>query len=314
MSPNPVGGLQHFQSVQGSAASSSVSPGHAGEGFFRTSPDEKSATLLARFWSALPPHSSPGTPALCDVPWCSRRRRRRSRMTRRRLKRLLRWSSMWSATGGGGGNSGTRRRSGSVGGALRLIALSSATPILRPPWDFGIPPCDHAGQVPAVLVPVVEVPAILQLLFQQSMSYVFCASVQFLDRVLDIPVGYLVGGAQCTLCTGPWSSTGPVSWYGVERSLLCNNRCRGRLCSRMLGSTMDTLSAFYLVRYGRVSHIFYVKAVLRTLRPALHLRTGEVCTVDASIAEQLHQEICTVFSCEPLVFGRLFQLAADSTS
>ena len=35
-----------------------------------------------------------------------------------------------------------------------------------------------------VLVAVVENPAIVQLLFQQSMSFVFCASSQFLDRVL----------------------------------------------------------------------------------------------------------------------------------
>ena len=51
------------------------------------------------------------------------------------------------------------------------------------------------------------------------MSYVFCASVQFLDRVLDIPVGYLVGDAQCTLCTGPWSPTGPV--FGTVLSARC---------------------------------------------------------------------------------------------
>ena len=35
-SPDPSGDLQDFQPVQGSAASSSVSPGHAGECFFRT--------------------------------------------------------------------------------------------------------------------------------------------------------------------------------------------------------------------------------------------------------------------------------------
>ena len=33
---------------------------------------------------------------------------------------------------------------------------------------------------------------------------------------MDIPVGYLVGDAQCTLCRGPWSSTGPVPGYGVD--------------------------------------------------------------------------------------------------
>ena len=39
-----------------------------------------------------------------------------------------------------------------------------------------------------VLVAVVDVPVIMQLVFQQSRSYVFCAAFQFLDRVSDIPV------------------------------------------------------------------------------------------------------------------------------
>ena len=39
--PDPGGGLQDFQPVQGSAASSSVSPGQAGDGFFRTFPHRK---------------------------------------------------------------------------------------------------------------------------------------------------------------------------------------------------------------------------------------------------------------------------------
>ena len=69
VSPNPGGGLQHFQPVQGSAASSSVSRGHDGEGFFsHFSPDKKSSTQPAHSWSALPPHSSPWTPAPCGVP------------------------------------------------------------------------------------------------------------------------------------------------------------------------------------------------------------------------------------------------------
>ena len=39
--PDPGGGLQDFQPVHRSAASSSVSPGHAGEGVFRTFPHRK---------------------------------------------------------------------------------------------------------------------------------------------------------------------------------------------------------------------------------------------------------------------------------
>ena len=38
------------------------------KGFFALFPDEKSATLPARSWSALPPHSSPQTPAPYGVP------------------------------------------------------------------------------------------------------------------------------------------------------------------------------------------------------------------------------------------------------
>ena len=51
-----------------------------------------------------------------------------------------------------------------------------------------------------------------------------------------------------------------------------------------------------------------------TLRPALHSRSGEVCTVDASIAEQLHLEIWTVFPMKPLYSTDFFQRSADSAS
>ena len=44
-----------------------------------------------------------------------------------------------------------------------------------------------------------------------------------------------------------------------------------------------------------------------TLRPALHSRSGEVCTVDASIAEQLHLEIWTVFPMNTLYSTDFFR-------
>ena len=51
----------------------------------------------------------------------------------------------------------------------------------------------------------------------------------------------------------------------------------------------------YLVGYGRISTYFLreggTQILKSTLCPALHSRSGEVCTVDASIAEQLHLEI-----------------------
>ena len=49
--------------------------------------------------------------------------------------------------------------------------------------------------------------------FQQSMlEKLEVPLIQFTDRLVDIPVGYRAGDAQCALCTGPWSSTGPVPW------------------------------------------------------------------------------------------------------
>ena len=35
---------------------------------------------------------------------------------------------------------------------------------------------------------IVDIPSTMQLVFQQSKSYVYCAAIQFLDRVPDIPV------------------------------------------------------------------------------------------------------------------------------
>ena len=65
--PDPGGG-QNFQPVQGSAASSSDFPGQADQGVFRTFPqNKKSATHPPHSTSALPPHSSPWTPAPYDA-------------------------------------------------------------------------------------------------------------------------------------------------------------------------------------------------------------------------------------------------------
>ena len=74
----------------------------------------------------------------------------------------------------------------------------------------------------------------------------------------------------------------------------------------------------YLVRFGRIAHFFLREGgtlILKsTLRPALHSRSGEVCTVDASIAEQLHLEIRTVFPLNPLYSADSCQRSADSAS
>ena len=50
VSPDPGGGLQNFPPVQSSAASSSVSPGHAGQGVFRTFPRDKKVRRSPARW------------------------------------------------------------------------------------------------------------------------------------------------------------------------------------------------------------------------------------------------------------------------
>ena len=64
VSPNPGRGLQNFPPVQSSAASSSVSPGHAGQGVFRTFPrDKKSPKVARQVDENLLPDVSSSTPA-----------------------------------------------------------------------------------------------------------------------------------------------------------------------------------------------------------------------------------------------------------
>ena len=67
----------------------------------------------------------------------------------------------------------------------------------------------------------------------RSWQSMFLRSCSACSSSSPIVVGAMDVDAQCTLCTGPWSSTGPVPWYGVECPLLCNNRCRchsARVC------------------------------------------------------------------------------------
>ena len=61
--PDPGGGREDFQPVQGSAASSSDSPGQAGQGVFSTFPRKKKSAKIPRTQgSELGAHSSSWTP------------------------------------------------------------------------------------------------------------------------------------------------------------------------------------------------------------------------------------------------------------
>ena len=108
-----------------------------------------------------------------------------------------------------------------------------------------------------VLVAVEEVPAIMQFMFQQSMSFLFCASVQFLDRVSDIPVGYLVGDAQCAQDRG----VPQVQFLDMVSSARCC-ATTGAVATLLAYAWLDSGYMFCVVtwvRCGRFSHNFYVK-------------------------------------------------------
>ena len=94
---------------------------------------------------------------------------------------------------------------------------------------------------------IVDVPSTMQLVFQQSKSYVFCAAVQFLDIVPDIPVVPQKGWLLTLLCTtvahGPdsaeqlrsptWSSTSLFSLSEQWRCLRFSHRqCSMTRCFR----------------------------------------------------------------------------------
>ena len=81
---------------------------------------------------------------------------------------------------------------------------------------------------------------------------------------LVLVVGAMDADAQCTLCTGPWSSTGPVP------CMVLSARCcatTGAVATLLVYAWLDSgymFCVFTWVRYGRISHNFYVKAVLRS--------------------------------------------------
>ena len=129
--PDPGGGREDFQPVQGSAASSSDLPGQAGQGVFRTFPqNQKSATQPPHSRSELLRTRAHGRRRLMTRPRCLRRRKRR-----RSARRTLRWST-WSTTGACGGASGFP--------LARCLAAADGSQvghvIWRPPWLIGTGP------------------------------------------------------------------------------------------------------------------------------------------------------------------------------
>ena len=268
VSPNPGGGLQNFQPVQDSPVSSSVSHGHAGEGVSRTFPQmKKSATLPARSCSALPPHSSPWTPAPYGVPMVlEEEEEEESELDEaEEVEEVALAVEYVECDGRWWGKSGARRRSSSAGGSLRLMALSSATP---------------SGGLLGTVIMLDK--------FQQSW-FLLWKSLQSCSSCSSSP---------CRMCSVPRFSSSTECWtfqLGTSLTMHSAHCAQDRLFSCMLASTVDTCSASLFGAFWKnCTHFLHeggTQILKSTLRRALHSRSGEVCTVDASIAEQLHLEI-----------------------
>ena len=135
-------------------------------------------------------------------------------------------------------------------------------------WWLAAGDGSQLGHTPsgALRGPLVDVPVIMLDKFQQSWFLLWSSSPCRMCSGSSTECWTFQLGTSLAMhsahCTGPWSSTGPGSWCGVVRSLLCNNRCR---CQFFSHTSFDSGYMFcvYLVRFGRISHIFYVKAVVR---------------------------------------------------
>ena len=197
---------------------------------------------------------------------------------------------MWSATGGGGGLRGTLVD-------VPVIMLDKFQQSWFPLWK-SLQSCSSCSSSPCRVCSVPRFSSSTECwTFQLVTSLAVRSAHSAWDRgVPQVQFLGVVLSARCCATTGAVADSTRV--------------CLVRQWIHFL--------RLYLVRYGRFFAYFLREGgtpILKsTLRPALHLRTGEVCTVGASIAKQLHLEIRTVFSCEPLVFGRLVQLSADSAS
>ena len=151
--------------------------------------------------------------------------------------------------------------------------------------------------------------------------------LQFLDRMVDFPVACRSWYRTVHIVLAVEISQVQLGrcW---TRPLLCNNRCLG-WGRAMLGSTMDTCYASFWVAFGRIYDFLREgadSAPELDSRPALlpvagtllttvvacsilvllvltHLvlcshdcrHFSEKCTVDASVAHDLHLEICALF-------------------
>ena len=119
-----------------------------------------------------------------------------------------------------------------------------------------------------------------------------------------------VGAAQCTLCRGPWSSTGPVPWYGVDVPVVVQQHV---LWLTLLAHAWLDSGYIFCVYMGAFwTHFTQFLCEGGTLirksivHPALPSLSGEVCTVDASVADELFRmEIRTFFPTSPFVFCRI---------
>ena len=100
-----------------------------------------------------------------------------------------------------------------------------------------------------------------------------------------------VGAAQCTLCRGPWSSTGPVPWCGVDVPVVVQRQVPWPTLLVNAWLHSGYIFCVYLAAFRKNFTQFLREGgtqILKSiLHPALSSSSGEVCTVDASVADEL---------------------------
>ena len=118
------------------------------------------------------------------------------------------------------------------------------------------PPAQGGIQIMGSLAtPMGDVPAIMQLVFQQSRMFtkLVVPQIQFAG-VLDIPAACRDWYAQCKLCSRPWRSHRYSSWLGGRRAVVVQRQGSSSRNAWLDSEHMFCVSCISLQRlFGRIS-------------------------------------------------------------
>ena len=163
-----------------------------------------------------------------------------------------------------------------AGSMVRRGSTALTLPSPSGPPRRGSPPGQGGKEILAG-VPVGDVPAIMQLMFQQSKMKLVVPQIQFLDRVVDIPAVCRDWYAQCKTVQQTVEISQVQFLVGCRRARCCATT--GAWVAQYLVRTVDTYSASVRAwLHGRISHFLREGG---TLDPQ-----DDSCFFPANIAEE----------------------------